>query len=241
MSRTASTPSSVGSITSRKNCEACENLAIRRSQIDSVERQKFTFEQQSAQLDFIVQENEFLMWYDSIIIIKVDQKLSDLFQGTHSQTFNKVKKSLWPSPLLKLKACFFRQVDIVPPQPVAAKVTVLYVAVHLNLRSVFTVVGVECFYHCTTLAPKWWVLFVAYNFQSLSFIVCSYLKTSALVNTIWAQFICPKWNGVIPRDIRNVPHLSPYLNSVPCLRTFTCYLEHHFSLKLHNFRMNGFF
>ena len=69
------------------------------------------------------------MWYDTIIIIKVDQKLSDLFQGTHSQTFNKVKKSLWPSPLLKLKACFFRQVDVVPPQLVAAKVTVLYVAV----------------------------------------------------------------------------------------------------------------
>ena len=74
------------------------------------------------------------MWYDTIIIIKVDQKLSDLF---HSQTFNEVKKSLWPSPLLKLKACFSRQVDVGPPQPVAAKVTVLYVAVHLNLRSVF--------------------------------------------------------------------------------------------------------
>ena len=78
------------------------------------------------------------MWYDTIIIIKVDQKLSDLFQGTHSQTFNKVKKSLWPSPLLKLKACFSRQVDVVPPQPVAAKVTVLYVAVHRNLRLVVT-------------------------------------------------------------------------------------------------------
>ena len=91
-----------------------------------MERRTFTFEQQSAQLDFIVQENEFLMWYDTIIIIKVDQKLSDLFQGTHSQTFNKVKKSLRPSPLLKLKACFSRQVDVGPPQPVAAKVTVLY-------------------------------------------------------------------------------------------------------------------
>ena len=101
-----------------------------------MERRTFTFEQQSTQLDFIEQENEFLIWYDTIIIINVDQKLSDLFQGTHSQTFNKVKKSLWPSPLLKLKACFFRQVDVVPPQPVAAKVTVLYVAVHLNLRSV---------------------------------------------------------------------------------------------------------
>ena len=71
-----------------------------------------------------------------IIIIKVDQKLSDLFQGTHSQTFHKVKKRLRPSPLLKLKACFSRQVDIVPHQAVAAKVTVPYVAVHLNLRSV---------------------------------------------------------------------------------------------------------
>ena len=76
------------------------------------------------------------MRYDIIIIMKVDQKLSDLFQGTHSQTFNKVKKSLRPSPLLKLKACFSRQIDVVPPQAVAAKVTFLYVAVHPNLRSV---------------------------------------------------------------------------------------------------------
>ena len=78
------------------------------------------------------------MWYDTIIIIKVDQKLSDLFQGTHSQTFNKVKKSLWPSPLRtdSPKTCFFRQVDVGPRQPVAAKVTVLYVAVQLNWRSV---------------------------------------------------------------------------------------------------------
>ena len=51
----------VGSITSRKNCGACENLAIRRSQIGSMERRTFTFEQQSAQLDFIVQGNEFLI------------------------------------------------------------------------------------------------------------------------------------------------------------------------------------
>ena len=116
-----------------KNYGACENLAICRSQKGLMERRTFTFEQQRAQLDFIVQGNEFLIQYNTIIIIKVDQKLSSLFQGTHSQTFNKVKKSLWPSPLLKLKACFSRQVDVVPPQPVAAKVTVLYVAVHLNL------------------------------------------------------------------------------------------------------------
>ena len=128
----------VGSITSRKSRGACENLTIRRSQIGSMERRTFTFEQQSAQLDFIVQGNEFLIWYDTIINIKVDQKLSDLFQGNHSQTFNKVKKSLRPSPQLKLKACFSRQVDVVPPQAVAFKVTVLYVAVHLNLRSVIT-------------------------------------------------------------------------------------------------------
>ena len=126
----------VGSITSRKSRGACENLTIRRSQIGSMERRTFTIEQQSAQLDLIVQGNEFLIWYDTIINIKVDQKLSDLFQGNHSQTFNKVKKSLRPSPLLKLKACFSRQVDVVPPQAVATKVTVLYVAVHLNLRSV---------------------------------------------------------------------------------------------------------
>ena len=56
-----------------------------------MERRTFTFEQQSPQLHFIVQGNEFLIWYDIIIIIKVDQKLSDLFQGTHSQTFNEVK------------------------------------------------------------------------------------------------------------------------------------------------------
>ena len=69
---------------------------------------------------------------------KSTPKLSDLFQGTHSQTFNKVKKRLRPSPLLKLKACFTRQVDVVSPQAVAAKVTVLYGAVHLNLRSVLS-------------------------------------------------------------------------------------------------------
>ena len=44
-----------------------------------MERRTFTFEQQSAQLDFIVQKNEFLILYDTIIIIKVDQKLSDIF------------------------------------------------------------------------------------------------------------------------------------------------------------------
>ena len=46
--------SCVCSITSRRNCEACENLELRRSQIGSMERRTFTFEQQSAQLDFIV-------------------------------------------------------------------------------------------------------------------------------------------------------------------------------------------
>ena len=97
-----------------------------------VKQRTFTFEQESTQLDFTVKENEFLMWYYSIIIIIVDQKLSDLFQGTHSQTFNKVKKSPWLSPLLKLKAYFFRHVG--PPQPDAAKVTVLYVAKVANLN-----------------------------------------------------------------------------------------------------------
>ena len=111
-----------------------------------MERRTFTFEQQKTQLDFIVQGNEFLIWYDTIIIIKVNQKLSDFFQGTHFQTFNKVKKSLRPSPLLKLKACFSRQVDVVPPQAVEAKVTVLYVAVHLNLRSVLSKLKVPIVY-----------------------------------------------------------------------------------------------
>ena len=59
-----------------------------------MERRTFTIEQQSAQLDLIVQGNEFLIWYDTIINIKVDQKLSDLFQGNHSQTFNKVSPTI---------------------------------------------------------------------------------------------------------------------------------------------------
>ena len=59
-----------------------------------MERRTFTFEQQSAQLDFIVLGNEFLIWYDTIINIKVDQKLSDLFQGNHSQTFNNVSSTV---------------------------------------------------------------------------------------------------------------------------------------------------
>ena len=82
-----------------------------------MERRTFTFEQQKTQLDFIVQENEFLIWYYTIIIIKVHQNVWDLFQLTNSQTVNKFKKSLRPSPLLKL------------------------VAVHLKLRSVLFDVG----------------------------------------------------------------------------------------------------
>ena len=75
-----------------------------------------------------------LIWHHHI---KVYQNLSDLFQGTHS---------LEPSIAIKLKKasstvtstetyCFSRLVNVVPPQAAAAKVTVLYVAVHLNLRS----------------------------------------------------------------------------------------------------------
>ena len=63
------------------------------------------------------------MRYDTIIIMKVDQKLSDLFQGTHSQTFNKVKKSLWLSPLLNLKLVSFAKSTSALPN----------LAVHLNL------------------------------------------------------------------------------------------------------------
>ena len=102
-----------------------------------MERRTFTFEQQKTQLDFIVQGNEFLIWYDTIIIIKVHQNLWDLFQLTNSQTVNKVKKSLRPSPLLKL------------------------VAIHLNLRAVlFDVVddttttkftSRACAVHCNSL------------------------------------------------------------------------------------------
>ena len=70
--------------------------------------------------------------------------LSDLFQGTLSlEPSIKLKERLRPSPLLKLKVCFSRQVNVVPPQAAAAKVTVLYVAVHLTLRSVVTVMTPE--------------------------------------------------------------------------------------------------
>ena len=65
--------------------------------------------------------------------------LSDLFQGTLSlEPSIRLKERLRPSPLLKLKVCFSRQVNVVPPQ-----VTVLYVAVHLNLRSVVTTMTPE--------------------------------------------------------------------------------------------------
>ena len=70
--------------------------------------------------------------------------LSDLFQGTLSlEPSIKLKERLRPSPLLKLKVCFSRQVNVVPPQAAAAKVTVLYVAVHLTLRSVVTAMTPE--------------------------------------------------------------------------------------------------
>ena len=67
------------------------------------------------------------------------KSLGSLSGNSFSQTFNKVKKKrLRPSPLLKLKVCFSRQVNVVSPQ-----VTVLYVAVHLNLRSVVTTMTPE--------------------------------------------------------------------------------------------------
>ena len=70
--------------------------------------------------------------------------LSDLFQGTLSlEPSIKLKERLRPSPLLKLKVCFSRQVNVVPPQAAAAKVTVLYVDVHLTLRSVVTAMTPE--------------------------------------------------------------------------------------------------
>ena len=60
------------------------------------------------------------------------KSLGSLSGNSFSGTFNKVKKRLRPSPLLKLKVCLSRQVNVVPPQAAAAKVTVLCVAVHLN-------------------------------------------------------------------------------------------------------------
>ena len=41
----------------------------------------------------------------------------------------------------------------------------------------------------------------------------------------------------MPRDIMNVLHLSPYLDSVPCLRTFSYDRGYHFSWKIHNSRI----
>ena len=108
------------------------NLAICRSQIGSMERRTFTFEQQRALLDFIVQGNEFfhLIWHH--------HNYKSTPKALGSLSGNLFSNLLRPSPLLKLKACFSRQVDVVPSQAVAAKVTVIYVAVHLNLRSVIT-------------------------------------------------------------------------------------------------------
>ena len=74
-----------------------------------------------------------LIWHHHV---KVDQNHSHLSGNSCSRTFRNLEKRLRPSPLLKLKVCFSRQVNVVPPQAAAAKVTVLYVAVHLNLRSV---------------------------------------------------------------------------------------------------------
>ena len=70
--------------------------------------------------------------------------------NSFSRTFNKVTKSVRSSPLLKLKVCFSREVNVVPPQAAATKVTVLYVAVHLNLRSVFTFASVYINFHCSS-------------------------------------------------------------------------------------------
>ena len=54
-------------------------------------------------------------------------------QGSLSRnSFNKLKKNVFDRHLY----CFSRQANVVPPQAATAKVTVLYVAVHLNIRSV---------------------------------------------------------------------------------------------------------
>ena len=136
-----------------------------------MERRTFTFEQQKTQLDFIVQGNEFLIWYDTIIIIKVHQNLWDLFQLTHSQTVNKVKKSLRPWPLLKL------------------------VAVHLNLRAVlFDVVddtttakftSRACAVHCNSLPV------VVDKVRSSWFL--SSLKLQARRGRFWPTHVNRKW------------------------------------------------
>ena len=138
--------------------------------------------------------NEFPMWYDTIITIKVDRRLSDLFQGTHSETFEKVKKSLSPSPLLKLKACFFRQVDVVPPQPVAAKVTVLFVAVHLNLRSVTIV-------HSLTEVNAWGCKWLQMRANSTVWLLFSFFRNMFGVGKRWAiekvNFTLSVWLPVV--------------------------------------------
>ena len=118
-----------------------------------------------------------LIWHHHI---KVDQNLSDLFQGTHSlEPSIKLKKRLRPSPLLTLKVCFSRQVNVVPPQAAAAKVTVLYVAVHLNLRSVLVCVGGR---KSQTNGPVTGAIFFSFRLVSHFALVSSFAQNAAFAS-----------------------------------------------------------
>ena len=72
---------------------------------------------------------------------KRPKSLGSLSGNSFSRTSNKVKKIFDRHLYWNLKDCFSRQVNVVPPQAAAARVTALYVAVHLNLTTVVSVVN----------------------------------------------------------------------------------------------------
>ena len=69
------------------------------------------------------------------------KSLGSLSGNSFSRSFNKVKKIFDRHLYWNLKVCFSRQVKVVPPQAGAARVTALYVAVRLTLRTLVTVVN----------------------------------------------------------------------------------------------------
>ena len=108
------------------------------------------------------------------------KSLRSLSGNPFSRTFNKVKKRLRPSPLLKFKfVSRSRQVNVVPPQAAAAKVTVLYVAVHLNLRSVLVCVGGR---KSQTNGPVTGAIFFSFRLVSHFALVSSFAQNAAFAS-----------------------------------------------------------
>ena len=111
-------------------------MAIRRSQTTNI---RFRVTKRLTRFHSTRERIPHLIWHHHI---KRDQSLSDLFQGTHSlEPLIKLKKIFDRHLYWNLKVCFSRQVNVVPPQAAAARVTALYVAVHLNLTTVVSVVN----------------------------------------------------------------------------------------------------